>query len=87
MLLTVVPQGPLLLCPMSKSTACLVSAVQNHEDGSLCSAGVSDLTGVSSGPSCDVELLQSVDAMTERHRSWNIDYLTENVFLITLKNV
>uniref|UniRef100_A0A674NBC8 thiopurine S-methyltransferase n=1 Tax=Takifugu rubripes TaxID=31033 RepID=A0A674NBC8_TAKRU len=37
------------------------------------------------GPSCDVELLQSVDAMTERHRSWNIDYLTENVFLVTLK--
>uniref|UniRef100_H3BWK1 thiopurine S-methyltransferase n=1 Tax=Tetraodon nigroviridis TaxID=99883 RepID=H3BWK1_TETNG len=38
------------------------------------------------GPSCEVELLQSVDALTERHQGWNLDYLTENLFLITLKN-
>lgn len=45
------------------------------------------LPGVSSGPSCNVELLQSLDALTERQRSWNLDYLTENLFLITLKHV
>lgn len=45
------------------------------------------LPGVSSGPSCNVELLQSVDALTERQRKWYRDFLTENVFLITLKNV
>lgn len=39
------------------------------------------------GPSCNVEFLQSVDALTERQRSWNLDSLTENLFLITFKNV
>ncbi len=39
----------------------------------------------SSGNSCDVELLQLVDALTERHKEWGLDYLTENVHLITLK--
>ncbi|XP_029370117.1 probable thiopurine S-methyltransferase isoform X2 [Echeneis naucrates] len=38
------------------------------------------------GSSCDIELLQSVDALTERQRAWGLDYLTENVYLITLKS-
>lgn len=87
LLLSVVPQGLPFLCLMSKSTACLVSVVENwRKCGKLlrCSFW---LPGVSSGPSCNVELLQSLDALTERQRSWNLDYLTENLFLITLKNV
>ncbi|KAG7225426.1 hypothetical protein INR49_027420 [Caranx melampygus] len=38
------------------------------------------------GNSCDIELLHSVDALTDRHRGWGLDYLTENVHLITLKS-
>ncbi|XP_030267695.1 probable thiopurine S-methyltransferase isoform X7 [Sparus aurata] len=39
------------------------------------------------GKSCDIELLQSVDALTDRHRGWGLDFLTENVHLITPKSV
>lgn len=38
------------------------------------------------GKSCDLELLQSVDALTDRQRGWGLDYLTENVHLITPKS-
>ncbi|XP_045914437.1 probable thiopurine S-methyltransferase isoform X2 [Micropterus dolomieu] len=38
------------------------------------------------GNSCDIELLQSVDALTDRQRAWGLDYLTENVHLITPKS-
>ncbi|XP_075907728.1 putative thiopurine S-methyltransferase isoform X2 [Nelusetta ayraudi] len=38
------------------------------------------------GSTCDLELLQSVDALTERHKSWGLDFLTENVFLLTVKS-
>ncbi|KAM3597114.1 uncharacterized protein V6R79_026306 [Siganus canaliculatus] len=38
------------------------------------------------GTSCDIEVLQSVDAMTDRTRAWGLDFLTENVHLITLKS-
>ncbi|XP_043995493.1 probable thiopurine S-methyltransferase [Gambusia affinis] len=37
------------------------------------------------GGRCDVELLQSVDALTDRQRAWGLDALTENVHLLTLK--
>ncbi|XP_071402125.1 probable thiopurine S-methyltransferase isoform X2 [Centroberyx affinis] len=37
------------------------------------------------GNSCDIELLQSVDALTERQRGWGLDSFTENVHLITPK--
>ncbi|XP_013889126.1 probable thiopurine S-methyltransferase isoform X2 [Austrofundulus limnaeus] len=37
------------------------------------------------GDSCDLELLESVDALTDRHRAWGLDSLTENIHLITLK--
>ncbi|XP_042362823.1 probable thiopurine S-methyltransferase isoform X2 [Plectropomus leopardus] len=35
------------------------------------------------GKSFDIELLQSKDALTDRQRAWGLDYLTENVHLIT----
>ncbi|XP_071771481.1 putative thiopurine S-methyltransferase isoform X2 [Centroberyx gerrardi] len=35
------------------------------------------------GSSCDIELLQSVDTLTERQRAWGLDSFTENVHLIT----
>ncbi|TKS88209.1 putative thiopurine S-methyltransferase [Collichthys lucidus] len=38
------------------------------------------------GNSCDIELLQSADTLTDRHRGWGLDYLTENVHLITPKS-
>lgn len=38
------------------------------------------------GNNCDMELLQSVDALTDRQRAWGLDSLTENVHLITLKS-
>ncbi|XP_034560761.1 probable thiopurine S-methyltransferase isoform X2 [Notolabrus celidotus] len=38
------------------------------------------------GNSCNIELLQSVDALLDRHRGWGLDYLTETVHIITLKN-
>lgn len=38
------------------------------------------------GNSCNIEFLESVDAFTERHRGWGLDYLTEHVHLLTLKN-
>ncbi|KAF0024390.1 hypothetical protein F2P81_023192 [Scophthalmus maximus] len=37
------------------------------------------------GSSCNIELLQSVDALTDRYRGWGLDSLTENVHLVTLK--
>ncbi|XP_070840787.1 probable thiopurine S-methyltransferase isoform X1 [Chaetodon trifascialis] len=37
------------------------------------------------GNCCDMELLQSQDSLTDRHRAWGLDSLTENVHLITLK--
>lgn len=38
------------------------------------------------GGSCDIETLQSVDALTDRQRGWGLDYLTEKVHLITPKS-
>ncbi|XP_029023920.1 probable thiopurine S-methyltransferase isoform X2 [Betta splendens] len=38
------------------------------------------------GESCDIELLQSVDSFTDKHRAWGVDYLTENMHLLTLKS-
>ncbi|KAM7384541.1 hypothetical protein PAMA_011753 [Pampus argenteus] len=38
------------------------------------------------GESCDIELLQSVDSLTDRQRGWGLDYLTENVHLVTPKS-
>ncbi|XP_030003851.1 probable thiopurine S-methyltransferase [Sphaeramia orbicularis] len=38
------------------------------------------------GSSCDIERLLSVDALTDRQRSWGLDYFTENVHLITPKS-
>ncbi|XP_056270210.1 probable thiopurine S-methyltransferase [Pseudoliparis swirei] len=38
------------------------------------------------GSECDVAALHSHDALTERQRAWNLDYMTENVHLITLKS-
>ncbi|XP_061597946.1 probable thiopurine S-methyltransferase isoform X2 [Cololabis saira] len=38
------------------------------------------------GGSCDLELLESEDAFTDRHRGWGLDYLTEKVHLLTLKS-
>ncbi|KAM6899818.1 putative thiopurine S-methyltransferase isoform 2-T2 [Xenentodon cancila] len=37
------------------------------------------------GSSCDLELLESADALTERRKDWGLDYLTERVHLLTLK--
>lgn len=37
------------------------------------------------GSRCDVQLLQSEDALTDRQRAWGLDALTENVHLVTLK--
>lgn len=37
------------------------------------------------GASCDIELLQSVDALTDRYKSWGLDSLTETVHLISPK--
>lgn len=39
-----------------------------------------------SGNRCNIELLHSVDALTDRQRDWGLDYFTENVHLITLKS-
>ncbi|KAM9838358.1 putative thiopurine S-methyltransferase [Aulostomus maculatus] len=38
------------------------------------------------GQSCDIELLQSKEVITDRHRAWGIDSLIETVHLITLKS-
>ncbi|XP_028256293.1 probable thiopurine S-methyltransferase isoform X1 [Parambassis ranga] len=38
------------------------------------------------GSSCDMELLESVDALTDRQRTWGLDFFTENVHLITPKS-
>ncbi|XP_026202389.1 probable thiopurine S-methyltransferase [Anabas testudineus] len=38
------------------------------------------------GNSCDIELLQSVDSLTDKQRGWGLDYMTENVHLITPKS-
>nr|XP_020504107.1 thiopurine S-methyltransferase isoform X1 [Labrus bergylta] len=38
------------------------------------------------GNSCDIELLQTEDVLTERNRGWGLDYLTEHVHLITPKS-
>ncbi|XP_062301617.1 uncharacterized protein LOC134006683 isoform X1 [Osmerus eperlanus] len=37
------------------------------------------------GASCDIELLHSVDALTDRQKGWGLDYLTEKVHLISPK--
>ncbi|XP_068567393.1 probable thiopurine S-methyltransferase isoform X1 [Cebidichthys violaceus] len=39
------------------------------------------------GNSCDLEQLQSLDALTDRQRGWGLDYLTETVHLITPKSI
>ncbi|XP_053190978.1 probable thiopurine S-methyltransferase isoform X1 [Scomber japonicus] len=38
------------------------------------------------GECCDIEQLQSVDALTDRQRSWGLDYFTENIHLISPKS-
>lgn len=38
------------------------------------------------GSSCDIQRLQSFDALTDRQRGWGLDSLIENVHLITLKS-
>ncbi|KAL0962471.1 hypothetical protein UPYG_G00340440 [Umbra pygmaea] len=37
------------------------------------------------GKTCDIEMLQSIDALTDREKAWGLDFLTENVHLITPK--
>ncbi|XP_048464838.1 probable thiopurine S-methyltransferase [Rhincodon typus] len=37
------------------------------------------------GQSCNIQLLQSSDALTDRQRMWGLDSFTEQVHLITLK--
>jgi hypothetical protein len=37
------------------------------------------------GKSCDIELLQSLDALTDREKARGMDFFTERVHLITLK--
>ncbi|KTG36258.1 hypothetical protein cypCar_00001927 [Cyprinus carpio] len=37
------------------------------------------------GGGCDIELLESVDAFEEKHKSWGLDSLTEKVYLLTPK--
>nr|XP_046273282.1 probable thiopurine S-methyltransferase isoform X6 [Scatophagus argus] len=39
------------------------------------------------GNSCDIELLHSLDILTDEEQGWGLDYLTENVYLITLKSI
>ncbi|XP_006794533.1 probable thiopurine S-methyltransferase [Neolamprologus brichardi] len=38
------------------------------------------------GSSCDIELLQSEDALTDKQRNWGLDKFLENVHLITPKS-
>ncbi|XP_072304285.1 probable thiopurine S-methyltransferase [Eucyclogobius newberryi] len=38
------------------------------------------------GSSCDVKLLEEEEALTERAKSWGLDYLTEKVHLLVLKD-
>ncbi len=38
-----------------------------------------------SGGGCDIELLESVDAFEEKHKSWGLDSLSEKVYLLTPK--
>uniref|UniRef100_A0A3B4ASA5 thiopurine S-methyltransferase n=1 Tax=Periophthalmus magnuspinnatus TaxID=409849 RepID=A0A3B4ASA5_9GOBI len=38
------------------------------------------------GSSCDIEQVQEADSFTERHKNWGLDYLTEKVHLLVLKN-
>uniref|UniRef100_A0A671N7U9 Probable thiopurine S-methyltransferase n=1 Tax=Sinocyclocheilus anshuiensis TaxID=1608454 RepID=A0A671N7U9_9TELE len=37
------------------------------------------------GGGCDIELLESVDAFGEKYKSWGLDSLIEEVYLLTLK--
>lgn len=37
------------------------------------------------GKTCDISFLQAVDAFSDRHKEWGLDYLTEKVHLLTLK--
>lgn len=39
-----------------------------------------------SGGGCDIELLESVDAFEEKHKSWGLDSLSEKVYLLTPKS-
>lgn len=36
------------------------------------------------GKMCNIQMLESVDALTERQKAWGIDYFTEKVHLLTL---
>lgn len=38
------------------------------------------------GTSCDIELLQSEDTMSEKFKNWGLDSITENVHLLVLKS-
>ncbi|KAJ8267523.1 hypothetical protein COCON_G00126950 [Conger conger] len=37
------------------------------------------------GKTCDIQLLDSADAFTDKHREWGLDYLIEKVHLLTPK--
>uniref|UniRef100_A0A6Q2WX52 thiopurine S-methyltransferase n=2 Tax=Esox lucius TaxID=8010 RepID=A0A6Q2WX52_ESOLU len=37
------------------------------------------------GKSCDIELLHSIDALTDRQKAWGLDFFIENLHLITPK--
>ncbi|XP_028819254.1 probable thiopurine S-methyltransferase isoform X2 [Denticeps clupeoides] len=38
------------------------------------------------GQMCDIELLESVDALSDKFKKWGLDAITENAHLLTLKN-
>ncbi|KAJ8273359.1 hypothetical protein GJAV_G00100730 [Gymnothorax javanicus] len=37
------------------------------------------------GETCDIQLLDSADSFSEKHKQWGLDYLIEKVFLLTPK--
>ncbi|XP_075995503.1 putative thiopurine S-methyltransferase [Genypterus blacodes] len=38
------------------------------------------------GKSCELELVQSEDALTDKQKAWDLDFLSETIHLITLKS-
>lgn len=80
-----IPQVLPFLFLMSKSTVCSVR-ILNATSNELYFELLTHVLLLSSGNACEVELLQSADAFTERHKSWGLDFLTENVFLLTTKS-
>ncbi|XP_038626680.1 thiopurine S-methyltransferase [Tachyglossus aculeatus] len=37
------------------------------------------------GPTCNIQRLEKVDVLEDRHRKWGIDYLIETLYLFTVK--